>query len=171
MKNLHASTKWLLMATALLLHQAPSSASHTHNDYYISSSQGNDSYDGTSALKPWKNLDKIWLKDVLQPGDRVRLKRGDTWHGNIYVRGAGTPANPVLVSSYGDGADPIIYGDRYTVYHRENIGPATTSQTSIFGRTTTILLRATAFEPSGSKSSPWKAKTSSLKIFTSSVVT
>ncbi|MCB1754639.1 MAG: right-handed parallel beta-helix repeat-containing protein [Gammaproteobacteria bacterium] len=115
MMNLYSFTKALLVIATLFVPQMSSFAWASNTNYYISSSQGNDSYHGTSTLKPWKNLDKIWLKGVLQPGDRVHLKRGDSWHANILIRGAGTPGNPVLLSSYGDGADPIIYGDRYAL--------------------------------------------------------
>lgn len=48
----------------------------------------------------------------LQPGDRVFLQGGQTFPGNLYLGAddAGTPAQPVVISSYGSGRATIAAG-------------------------------------------------------------
>src|SRR5690242_4157242 len=68
--------------------------------YYISSSSGDDSNNGTSASTPWKSFAKANTV-VFQPSDQILLKSGDTWTGTtFYPHGNGTAANPILISSY-----------------------------------------------------------------------
>ena len=73
--------------------------------YYISSSLGNDQNDGLSESTPWKSFAHIENMD-LRPGDRVLLRRGDTWHERLTVRGNGRKDAWIFVGSYGDTADP-----------------------------------------------------------------
>ena len=51
--------------------------------YYVSSSEGDDSYDGLSTTfdgthGPWKTLTKIYNYST-SSGDSILLKRGDVW--------------------------------------------------------------------------------------------
>ena len=73
--------------------------------YYISSSLGNDQNDGLSESTPWKSFAHIENMD-LGPGDRVLLRRGDTWHERLTVRGNGRKDAWIFIGSYGDTADP-----------------------------------------------------------------
>ena len=73
--------------------------------YYVSSSLGSDQNDGLSESTPWKSFDRIESMD-LKPGDRVLLRRGDTWHERLTVRGNGRKDAWIFVGSYGDTADP-----------------------------------------------------------------
>lgn len=85
--------------------------------YYISSTTGADNNSGLTPTQAWKNVSKIYSKALAEgfgPGDQILLKKGDTWHGQIYFdggRGAGTKENPITISSYGQGEDPILIGD------------------------------------------------------------
>jgi parallel beta-helix repeat protein len=83
--------------------------------YYISSTSGNDSNDGLSPNKAWQHLGMVLLKstskDPFQPGDKILLKRGDVWYGQIRLRANGTTDRPIVVGAYGDGPKPLIYGD------------------------------------------------------------
>ena len=47
--------------------------------YYVSSSKGDDSNDGTSESKPFKTLEKI-NKLTLKPGDQVLLEKGSVFN-------------------------------------------------------------------------------------------
>ena len=78
------------------------------NQYYLSSSTGNDSNDG-SQTQPWKTLSKI-SNTTLGPGDTVYFKKGDTFRGHFVVDGSGTEQSPITFTSYGNGNQPIISG-------------------------------------------------------------
>ncbi len=70
--------------------------------YYISSSAGDDSYDGMSPTQPIKTL--THLNELsLNEGDVVYFKRGDIWRGTVMCK------NGVSYTCYGDGAKPEIY--------------------------------------------------------------
>ncbi len=78
------------------------------NQYYLSSSTGNDNNDGSQA-QPWKTLSKI-SNTSLGPGDTVYFKKGDTFRGHFVVDGSGTEENLITFTSYGSGNQPIISG-------------------------------------------------------------
>jgi hypothetical protein len=82
---------------------------------YVSSSQGNDEYDGLAAERPLKTPAKAL--SLLRNGypDWVLMRRGDVWFeslGNLKVSGRG-PREPILVGSYGDARDrpKLMLGD------------------------------------------------------------
>ena len=87
----------------------------TARTYYISSTSGNDANDGQSPEKAWQHLSKIYLKsiskDAFHPGDRILLKRGDQWDGEIRLQGNGTAQKPITLGAYGEGPKPLIHGD------------------------------------------------------------
>lgn len=77
--------------------------------YYISSSEGNDENDGLSEKTPWKSFDK--LSDLeLKAGDKILLKKGDSWLGEkieLYSP-TGTKDNMVTLGAYGEGEKPKL---------------------------------------------------------------
>ena len=77
--------------------------------YYLSSLEGDDANDGTINA-PWKTLSKI-SETVLFPGDKIYFKKGDRFDGHFRVNGSGSEAEPILISSYGNGEKPIITGE------------------------------------------------------------
>jgi len=81
------------------------------NQYYLSSSTGNDNNDG-SQTQPWKTLSKI-SATTLGPGDTVYFKKGDTFRGHYVVNGSGTEGNLITFTSYGSGNQPIISGSSH----------------------------------------------------------
>lgn len=84
--------------------------------YYLDATGGDDSHSGLSAAKAWKSLDK--LRDVaLRPGDRVLLKRGEIFHGELEISAQGTAGQPVCIDAYGDGTrKPCIAGHDVSLY-------------------------------------------------------
>ena len=78
------------------------------NQYYLSSSTGNDNNNG-SQTQPWKTLSKL-SNTTLGPGDTVYFKKGDTFRGHYVVNGSGTEGNPITFTSYGSGNQPVISG-------------------------------------------------------------
>lgn len=77
--------------------------------YYVSSTLGNDNWDGTSPERPWRTLDRA-SRAVLMPGDRLLLKRGDIFAGQLQVHSSGVAGHPLIISSYGSGPKPLIEG-------------------------------------------------------------
>lgn len=79
------------------------------NQYYISSSTGNDANPGTQS-RPWQNLSKVYGW-TLTPGMTINLKCGDTWTGQkMALFGGGSSTNYAYIRQYGSGAMPIIQG-------------------------------------------------------------
>ncbi len=83
--------------------------------YYVSSSDGSDSNSGKSSSSPWKNLSKL-NSSKFYPGDKILLKKGDTWIGQWSLNYSGTSSNPILIGSYGSGATPILSGNKSLMY-------------------------------------------------------
>ena len=81
-------------------------------DYYISSTQGNDVNDGSTAASAFHSLAKINALNLL-PGDRVLFKSGDQWKGMFWPKGSGTQALPIQIGSYGGEVPAIIDGDGF----------------------------------------------------------
>ena len=81
-------------------------------DYYFSSSSGNDNYSTAQAQNsstPWRSLEKLnSISNTLKAGDRVFFKRGDEFFGNLKISRGGSSGNPIIYSSYGTGAKPLI---------------------------------------------------------------
>ena len=76
---------------------------------YVSSSSGNDSYDGLSTAKPVRTLDKA--RKLLRPGmgDWMLLKSGDSWSEKLGLDLTGRSLqSPAIISRYGKGKRPIL---------------------------------------------------------------
>ena len=87
----------------------PSDLAHAaaNQTYYVDSSAGNDSNDGTSEAKAWKSLSKV-SSMTFQPGDRILFKAGSAFTGRLEPKGSGTAAAPIQISTYGIGARPVL---------------------------------------------------------------
>ena len=79
------------------------------NRYFISSSKGLDSNDG-SLESPWKSLAKI-SSIKLEAGDGVFFQKGDRFEGHFVVNGSGSHSKPIIITSYGSGQQAIITGE------------------------------------------------------------
>jgi uncharacterized repeat protein (TIGR01451 family) len=88
----------LIGLLAVLLIALPARAANT--TYYVSMSDGSDSYNGTSTSTPFKTIGKVNVLN-LQPGDRVLFKCGDIWRGEmLMVTKSGATGNPITYGSY-----------------------------------------------------------------------
>jgi hypothetical protein len=83
--------------------------------YYLSSTSGNDTSDGTRPQSAWQHLSKVYLKSVspipFQPGDQILLKRGDQWEEGIRLCANGTSDTPIRIGAYGQGPKPVLLGE------------------------------------------------------------
>lgn len=80
----------------------------SQSKYYVSNTTGNDINNG-SINSPWKTLQKISNQN-LKSGDCVYFKKGDVFKGHFVVNGSGTLENPIVITSYGSGNQPILTG-------------------------------------------------------------
>ncbi len=87
--------------------------------YYVDATGGNDAWTGRLSAPaaapvsdgPWKTLARIGTA-LLQPGDVVLLKCGQTWFEPLAIASSGTAVNPITVSSYPSSCSdrPLIDG-------------------------------------------------------------
>ncbi len=77
--------------------------------YYVDAAAGSDSAAGTSATTAWQTLAKV-NSTTFSAGDSILFQTGQHWAGQLHPLGSGTSASPIVISSYGGGAKPIIDG-------------------------------------------------------------
>ena len=88
---------------------------NTSSCYYLDAMNGDDNKNGHSVDNAWKSLSK--LKNVrLKPGDKVLLKRGGSFPGELEISGQGTPDNRIYIDAYGEGSKPCIVGYDNSLY-------------------------------------------------------
>ena len=80
-----------------------SSVPKTGTVYYVSASEGNDSFDGLSPEHPVQSLQKV-SELPLKEGDAVLFRRGDVFRGCVKTHAGCT------YSAYGKGQKPRLYG-------------------------------------------------------------
>lgn len=79
--------------------------------YFVDATNGSDSNSGKTPALAWKTITKIETSaGSIKPNDRIAFKRGERWRDRLDVAFSGTAGNPVYLSAYGSGADPIIDG-------------------------------------------------------------
>ena len=75
--------------------------------YYVDRVKGSDGNDGKSERTPWKTLHKV-NSITFQPGDKILLRRNQTFEGTLLPKGSGVQAKPIKIGAYGKGKRPII---------------------------------------------------------------
>jgi parallel beta-helix repeat protein len=103
-----------LKSTLVLLALLSFNIASKANNYYFSSSTGNDSYTSTQAQNqatPWKSIAKLnsFFSSIVA-GDNIYFMRGETFYGTIVVNKSGTSGYPIFIGAYGSGAKPVITG-------------------------------------------------------------
>jgi parallel beta-helix repeat protein len=82
--------------------------------YYISSSDGSDSYNGLTPSTPFATVARA-NSLALVPGDQVLFKCGDTWQADpLIITRSGSAAHPITFGSYPAGCanQPVLSGSR-----------------------------------------------------------
>ena len=85
-------------------------ANITKADYYVSSTSGSDTNDG-SVTSPWKTIQKA--ADIVKPGDTVCV-RGGTYNEKVTMKTSGTMNAYITFINY-EGESPIINGENQEV--------------------------------------------------------
>lgn len=86
---------------------------------YYFSNDGDNNNDGLTELTSWQTLGKA-SSFHFDAGDEILFKRGDIFAGSWSVNDGGTIQNPVIYSTYGEGANPII-SEQVNCNDRRNI--------------------------------------------------
>lgn len=105
----HIKMAVLLLSTCFLFTPfvPANKVSASGTTYYVSSSTGSDSNNGTSSSTPWQTIAKL-NSITFQAGDIICLKAGDTWNDCFVAHGSGTEVTPITLTSYGTGRRPRI---------------------------------------------------------------
>ena len=77
-------------------------------DFHLDCASGDDAANGSSPATAWKTTARA-SRHVLQPGDRLLLKRGAVCEGPLAPKGSGAPGNPAVVTAYGAGPAPRVH--------------------------------------------------------------
>jgi len=101
--------KVLILTLVLLLKVSVGICFIMPDTKYIDASKGNDSSDGSTPETAWKTLSKV-TRTTFHPGDKILLKAGEAWSGQVFLKGSGTEGNPISLDKYGEGPNPIING-------------------------------------------------------------
>jgi hypothetical protein len=91
--------------------------------FYIDATSGRDANPGTSPSRAWASLARI-NATTFQPGDRILLRAGSAWTGQLWPKGSGAAGRPITVDRYGHGKNPVIHGagiveDAVRLYNQE----------------------------------------------------
>ena len=108
--------RWVV---ALVLHVGAISA----GEYYIDAASGRDANPGTSPSRAWATLSRI-NSTTFRPGDRILLRAGSAWTGQLWPKGSGIAGRPIVIDRYDQGANPAIHGagaleDAVKLYNQE----------------------------------------------------
>ena len=121
-------------STRLIIQPPPPEPSNVRGKiYYLDATKGKDANSGTSPKRAWKSLAKV-QKMSFEPGDRILLKSGRVWSGELALRSAGTRKAPITVSAFGGREAPVIQALKaerdYVIYknitvdHKKETGDA-----------------------------------------------
>ena len=77
--------------------------------FYVDATLGNDANSGTYPDEAWQSEAPVNGGTFL-PGDRIRLKRGETLNGTITIPSAGIPERLITLGAYGSGIAPVLNG-------------------------------------------------------------
>lgn len=108
------TSTWTQLAFCLL--SSVFYACNSSHVYYLDATSGSDQSNGTSPRSAWQSIEA--LKQIsLQPGDKILLKKGETFPGILEVTGKGTYTHPIIIDAYGDGNQkPCIAGNDTFMY-------------------------------------------------------
>lgn len=100
--------KMLLVAILMVITYSYINSPVSGVNYYVSRS-GNDANDGLTQATAWATISKV-NSSSFSAGDSILFKRGDSWNEQLKITSSGSSGNPIVVSAYGLGANPIITG-------------------------------------------------------------
>jgi len=77
--------------------------------YHVDCVHGADTNSGVSTSAAWKGIEKV-NASRFRPGDRILLKSGCVWEGQLAPPSSGAEGAPIVIDRYGSGPKPRIDG-------------------------------------------------------------
>lgn len=77
--------------------------------YFVDATGGDDAASGRDMFHPWRSLARV-SATTFAPGDRILLRSGRSWTGQLWPKGSGAPGRPIVIDRYGPGAKPAVNG-------------------------------------------------------------
>lgn len=105
MKKLLSS---LFIISLLFVLCSPAYGDFISETYYIDSVNGDNENDGKSESSPYKDFTNLLDVKEFNAGDKILLKRGSVFSDSLIINGTGTVENPILISTYGEGDNPVF---------------------------------------------------------------
>ena len=69
--------------------------------YHVDGEQGDDGRDGLSPRSARRTLGKV-NATTFAPGDKIVLKSGRFWTGQVWPEGSGEESGPIMIDAYGE---------------------------------------------------------------------
>ena len=104
-KNKKDIFKFLIISLIMIMITGCSSDAD-HRTFYVSP-DGNDENSGLSENEAWASIERVH-QDTFQAGDAILFESGGIWQGQLQPKGSGETGKPITISSYGEGAMPVI---------------------------------------------------------------
>jgi len=109
LRRLASTTAAALVTGALCLVAWTPAQAATAATYYVDAAGGADANTGLDEAHPWQSLGKV-NATTFAAGDRILLKSGGTWTGQLWPKGSGASGAPITIDSYGSGTKPRVNG-------------------------------------------------------------
>jgi hypothetical protein len=97
----------VLAAGALAMPAQASAREEPGAAYYVDAQRGHDGARGTSPESAWRTLEKVDAT-TFRPGDRILLRAGGVWQGQLWPKGSGDQRRSIVLDRYGRGPKPRI---------------------------------------------------------------
>jgi hypothetical protein len=101
---------WKTCALLMCMSAAPGwcALQSTGRAFYVDCSKAAS---GSGSIEaPWNNLNSVNTM-TFGPGDSIHLRRGTVCHGVLFLHGSGSEGQPVRLTSYSEGARPMVKAD------------------------------------------------------------
>ncbi|WP_221469039.1 hypothetical protein [Cohnella nanjingensis] len=108
---------WLAALLLFAVPGWPTTTVRAANTTYYVDPAGSDDNDGLSPGTAWKSLVKV-NGTTFGPGDNILFKAGGSWSGQLWPKGSGSAASPIVIDRYGTGSAPVIAGDKSVVSNK-----------------------------------------------------
>lgn len=96
----------ILLFSIMLILTFTNGANSQSKTYFVSP-EGDDNNTGLSIKTAWETIKRVNQAEFL-PGDMLLFQSGGIWNGQLQPKGSGKQGKPIILSSYGGKANPVI---------------------------------------------------------------
>ncbi len=102
---------YLFIIMLFLIPGSGCSTPHPKGNIFVDALNGNDANPGDTPDRAVKTFEVI-NNSKFHPGDTIFLRSGSVWYEKIRLSSGGSRKKPVVITSYGSGAKPVIDGQK-----------------------------------------------------------